>query len=72
VNSPLNIRTITSGAAAVNPQLVWLPVAVYPPPRGAKLQLINRASGVATYSIFRATDGWTHWQGLPIFEDEPT
>lgn len=69
--TPDGIRKIASGAAAVNPRLIWLPVAVFPPPRGLKLQLINRPSGVATYSIFRATDGWTHWQGLPVFDDEP-
>jgi len=40
-------------------------------PRGQKYQLINRAAGVAIYSILRENDTFfTHYAKLPTFEDD--
>lgn len=37
-------------------------------PRGAKLQLINKYSGVTTYGTLAADPGyWTHWAPLPTW-----
>lgn len=38
-------------------------------PQGRKLQLINRASGVANYGKL-PSKFYTHYFGLPVFEDE--
>ena len=39
-------------------------------PRGAKLQLINRGAGIATYGRLGTDAGfWTHWAPLPTFKD---
>lgn len=65
-----DIKLTTNHAAAVNTQLFWLPVSKYPPPRGTKLQLIDRRAGVAHYGQYRDGDSWTHWQGLPRFAED--
>ena len=61
------IKLTTDRAAAVNTRLPWLPIEKVPPPRGAKLLLINRAFGVATLGAYAPDQGWTHWQALPRF-----
>lgn len=65
-----DIKLTSNRAAAVNTSLPWLPVTKFPPPRGAKLLLINQAFGVATMGAYNPQDGWTHWQGLPHFNDD--
>ena len=62
-----DIKLTTDKAAVVNTQLYWLPVSKFPPPRGAKLLLINKKYGVATLGAYNHDAGWTHWQGLPKF-----
>jgi len=38
-------------------------------PRGVKLQLINRAAGVAVYGSIGTDPGfWTHWAPVPTFD----
>jgi hypothetical protein len=63
------IKLTKDQAAAVNTSLPWLSVADHPPPRGAKLLLINRAHGVTVLGPYQPGQGWTHWQGLPHFAD---
>ena len=64
------IKLNTDKSAAVNQQLVWISIDEVPPPVGAKLLLINRANGVAVLGVYQAKHQWTHWQGLPKFEEE--
>jgi hypothetical protein len=59
----------SSGTAAVDRAYHWLDIDA-DTPRGVKPQLIHRPSGVATYSIYRAADHWTHWAPLPTFLKE--
>lgn len=66
----MTIKLNTDKSAAVNQQLVWLSIDEVPPPGGAKILLINRANGVAVLGIYQAKHQWTHWQGLPKFEEE--
>jgi hypothetical protein len=55
--------------AAVDRGYHWIAIDANTP-RGVKLQLIHRPSGVATYSIYRNCDHWTHWSPLPTFSKE--
>lgn len=66
----MNIKLNTDKSAAVNQQLVWMSIDEVPPPVGAKLLLINRANGVAVLGVYQAKHQWTHWQGLPKFEED--
>ena len=59
----------SSKTAAVDRNYHWIPIC-QKPPGGVKLQLIHRPSGVATYSIYRNCDHWTHWRELPTFDPE--
>lgn len=59
----------SSGAALVDDTYYWRCIDQNTP-RGAKLQLINRAAGVATYGSLATDPGfWTHWAPLPRFEE---
>ena len=62
----MNYRLTTDRAAAVSPTVHWLPITEATP-RGVKLQLINKAAGVAVYSIYTAGSDWTHFCPLPTF-----
>ena len=64
------IKLNNDKSAAVNQALTWLSIDEVPPPVGAKLLLINRANGVAVLGVYQAKHQWTHWQGLPKFEEE--
>lgn len=65
------IKLARDKTVGVNTQLVWLPVKLFTPPRGAKLQLIDRKLGSAHYGLWTPESSYTHWQGLPHFvEDE--
>ena len=59
----INIKT----NAATNPANKWLPIDEFTP-RGVKLQLINKASGVAAYGKLPSTF-YTHYYLLPEFDD---
>lgn len=62
-------RPSTDGAAVVAPRFPWKPINQQTP-RNCKLQLINRAAGVACYGVLGLNPGhWTHWAPLPTFED---
>ena len=55
-------------AAAVDDGFHWLPIGTTTP-RGCKLQLINRAAGVAVYGVLGTqVEFWTHWAPLPTFK----
>lgn len=70
MNTSHHIRVSQGKRAAVNTELVWIAIADIPPPMGVKLQLINRHCGVATYGSWNGKDKfWTHWQGLPKFDE---
>jgi hypothetical protein len=69
--SMTDIKLARDRTVAVNTSLPWLPVDRFPPPRGVKLQLIDRSLGVAHYGQYTPGAGYSHWQGLPHFlEDE--
>ena len=63
-----DIKLTNDRTAAVNHALYWLPIAEVPPPRGAKLLLINETYGVAVLGPYAPDQGWTHWQALPKFK----
>lgn len=66
----MTIKQTNDGAAAVNTELFWIPVADVPPPNGPKLLLINKQYGVAVLGSYTKSAGWTHWQALPKFPKE--
>lgn len=56
-------QTSSDGAAAVDPNYYWQPIATCP--RWVKVQLLGK-SGVAVYSVYTPKDKfWTHWAALP-------
>lgn len=61
-------RESSDKAAVVAPGFHWIPIDENTP-RGCKLQLINKNSGVACYGSLDTEVGfWTHWAPLPTFE----
>lgn len=63
------IRTTADGAAAVNPEVFWVPITAHnKPPIGARILLIRRSAGVAQIAPFKDDDWYTHYAGLPVFE----
>ena len=61
----------TDRAAVVSDGFQWRPIDARTP-RGCKLQLINRAAGVACYGTLGTVPHfWTHWAPLPTFADDP-
>ena len=56
----------TDGKAAVDPNYFWKKCDSNTP-RGVKLQLINKAAGVAVYGMWSPGSGFTHWAPLPKF-----
>lgn len=49
----------------------WRPITK-DTPRGVKMQLINKAAGVALYGTLGPGDPWfTHWAPAPTFLHEP-
>jgi hypothetical protein len=55
------------GAACVDSSYHWRPVDK-DTPRSTKLQLINEATGVATYGQITVDSWFTHWAPLPTFK----
>lgn len=63
------IRITNDRSAAVDHSYPWLPINEHTP-RGVKLQLINKQSGVAHYGrLGSREDFYTHWAPLPKFID---
>ena len=58
-------RLTSDKVAAVSTEFFWLRVDKHPPPRGAKVLLINERHGVATIGVFNPEYGFTHWAPLP-------
>ncbi len=59
----------STGLAVVDMHYYWRPIDAATP-RGTKMQLINRAAGVATLGALGSDPGhWTHWAPLPTFGD---
>lgn len=65
----MSVKVNAARSAAVNQNTFWISVDETPPPAGVKLLLINRANGVACLGTYTARHQWTHWQGLPKFEE---
>lgn len=61
------IRPSTDGAATVNTELHWIPVAERQPGTGQKVLVIDRAAGVARIDNYNPRSGVTHWQALPTW-----
>jgi hypothetical protein len=55
--------------AVIETEHHWVPVKKRTPPLGAKLLLIDKRYGVAVIGIYTKDGGWTHWCGLPKFND---
>ena len=62
-------KLTADGAAAVTPNVKWLPIDEHTP-IGARMQLIERAQGVAYTRAHYTGDGFTHWFPLPTFAEE--
>ena len=48
---------------AVSTEVYWQPIETAP--RGVKIQLINKQSGVATYGTYYGDKFWDYWCALP-------
>ena len=55
----MNIQLTQDRSAAVNHGLYWISVDGQPPPRGAKVLLINEKFGVAVLGPYTPGQGWT-------------
>lgn len=67
----MTTRLNTDKSAVVDSEYYWREIATEPPPRGAKLQLINFKAGIAQYGIYTSANDWyTHWAPLPVFKKE--
>ena len=62
-------KLTNDGAVAVAPGAKWRKIDA-DTPVGVKMLLINRANGIATVSVRRSQDAWTHWYALPTFNSE--
>ena len=62
-------KLTNDGAVAVAPGTKWRKIDA-DTPVGVKMLLINHANGIATVSIRRSQDTWTHWAALPTFNSE--
>ena len=62
-------KLTADGAAAVTPNVKWLPIDEYTPV-GARMQLIEKAQGVAYTRTHYKGDGFTHWFPLPTFSED--
>ena len=56
-------------AAVVAPNVKWLKIDEHTPV-GARMQLIEKAQGVAYTRIRHKGDGFTHWFPIPTFDEE--
>jgi len=67
----VTIKLTSDGAAVVDTLNKWIKINPGSP-RGSKLQLIDRKSGVAQYGVLDAHNkfGYTHWAPCPTFEKE--
>ena len=62
-------ETDSTARVVVDKSYHWQPIDEHTP-RGQKLQLIHRPSGVANYGILGTGSVWeTHWCKVPTFED---
>lgn len=64
----MNIKITSDRSAAVDQNYFWKRIDK-DTPKGVKLQLINRALGVASYGMYTGGVYWTHWAPLPRFEE---
>ena len=53
--------------AVIAPDVKWIPIDENTP-IGCRMQLIERAQGVAYTRVHHRGDGFTHWFPLPTFE----
>lgn len=65
----MNTRLTSNKDAVVFEGVYWIPVTEQVPPRGAKILLINKPSGIAVLGIWDGYSHWTHWAGLPRFKE---
>jgi hypothetical protein len=57
----------SEGAACIDNEYHWRLIDARTP-RGVKMQLINKATGVATYGHLGSENWFTHWAALPTFK----
>lgn len=61
-------KLTADGAAVVAPSVKWLKIDK-DTPVGSRMQLIERAQGVAYTRIHHKGDNFTHWFPLPTFDE---
>ena len=61
-------KLTSDGAAVVAPSVKWLKINDYTPV-GCRMQLIEKAQGVAYTRIHHKGDGFDHWFPLPTFDE---
>lgn len=64
-------KLTADGAAAVTPNIKWLRIDK-DTPIGVRMQLIEKAQGVAYTRTHFTDDGFDHWFPLPTFEEDLT
>ena len=57
------------GTAAITPDVKWMLIDENTP-IGCRMQLIERAQGVAYTRVHHKGDGFTHWFPLPTFSKD--
>lgn len=62
-------RLTADGAAAVAPDVHWMPITK-DVPIGARMLLIEKSQGVAYVRDHFADDGFDHWFPLPTFKKD--
>ena len=62
-------KLTADGADAVAPDVHWLPITPATP-IGVRMQLIERAQGVAYTRTHFANDGFDHWFPIPTFSKD--
>lgn len=69
----MNLMLNNARTVAIDPEYHWREINK-DTPRSVKIQLVNKAAGVAVYGVYTDTY-FTHWAPLPTFkkaDNEPT
>jgi hypothetical protein len=65
----MNYKSTADGAAIVAPNIKWLKIDASTP-LNTRMQLIEKAQGVAYTRVHHEGDGFDHWFPVPTFEEE--
>lgn len=64
----MTFKLDSTRSAVVAPEVKWIPIDEHTP-IGVRMQLCEKAQGVAYIRTHLKGDGFTHWFPLPTFDD---